>query len=199
MKKRFSPSFYIAMEKLIKKYLAKFDELNTLISFSFQNTDITDKKRSEKIIDDLLSFLILAYLDGIEAVSEMLKTDIQPDTSQMRETIYLKIDGKDFADRAKNHIDNDDKTGLAELAEDEYHRVYESAKNDGAKSSGTVKGKKWVTVGDDKVRDTHAYLEGMEVGIDDKFYTYDGDSALYPGDFSKAENNCGCRCIAVYI
>lgn len=184
---------------MIERYLAAFDELNTLISFRLSSTDKTDKKRAETIIDDLLSFLILAYQAGTQDVSEMLKADIQPDVSQMIEVIYRKIDGKDFADRAKEHIDNDDEKGIVELAEDEYHRVYESAKNNGAKSTGTAKEKKWVTIGDNKVRDTHRYLEGMTVGIDDEFYTYDGDSALYPGDFSKAENNCGCRCIAVYI
>lgn len=183
---------------MIERYLATFDELNTLLAFRLSSTDKADKKRTETIIDDLLSFLILAYQAGIQDVSEMLKTDIKPEVSEMIEVIYQRIDGKDFSDRAKEHIENDDDTALIELAEDEYHRVYESAKGKGAKSAGSTE-KKWVTIGDDKVRDTHKYLEGMTVGIDERFYTYDGDSAMYPSGFSKAENNCGCRCIAVYI
>jgi hypothetical protein len=51
---------------------------------------------------------------------------------------------------------------------------------------------------DNRVRDTHFYLEGMTVDINDKFYTYDGDSAYRPGGFEKAENNCGCRCLLMY-
>lgn len=85
------------MDKIIEKYLAKFDELNMLVSFRFKNTSKDDKKRTETIVDDLLSFLILAYLDGTEAVSKMLKSDIQPITSEMIEAIYQKIDGKDFS------------------------------------------------------------------------------------------------------
>lgn len=51
---------------------------------------------------------------------------------------------------------------------------------------------------DDKVRDTHDYLEGMSVGIDEEFYTYDGDHALYPGGFENAQNNVNCRCFLTY-
>ncbi|MBO7714652.1 MAG: hypothetical protein J6S85_13835 [Methanobrevibacter sp.] len=187
------------MEKLIKNYLAAFDELNTLVSFRFRSMNKDDKKRTETIIDDLLSFLILAYENGIQDVSQMLKENIQPDIQQMYSTIYLEIDGKNFSDRAIEHIESNDESALIELVQDEYHRVYESAKANGATSAKKKNASKtWKTVGDDKVRDTHAYLDGITVPIAEKFYTYDGDSALYPGNFEKAENNCGCRCIAVY-
>ena len=47
---------------------------------------------------------------------------------------------------------------------------------------------------DERVRDTHSYLELETVGIDDDFYTYDGDHAPYPGLFALPENNINCRC-----
>lgn len=47
---------------------------------------------------------------------------------------------------------------------------------------------------DEKVRDTHQYLEGMTVGIDEDFWTYDNDHASAPGMFEFAENNVNCRC-----
>jgi uncharacterized protein with gpF-like domain len=62
---------------------------------------------------------------------------------------------------------------------------------------GTVK--RWVTMMDDRVRDTHSYLEGMEVPYNARFYTYDGDSAEAPGMFSLPENNINCRCVVEII
>ena len=47
---------------------------------------------------------------------------------------------------------------------------------------------------DEKVRDTHQYLELMTVDIDEDFYTYDGDHASAPGMFELAQNNVNCRC-----
>lgn len=185
------------MDTIIKNYLSAFDELNTLIDFRFQETEkLEKKKRAEIILEDFLSFLILAYQNGIQDFSEMTKKQVKPDTSEMNACIYLRIDGLTFEDRAKEHIQNDDLMALKILAGDEYHRVYETAKFNAAKKTGSEK--TWVTMSDYKVRDTHAYLEGMTIRAEARFYTYDGDSALFPGDFSMAENNCGCRCIAVY-
>ena len=54
--------------------------------------------------------------------------------------------------------------------------------------------KQWQTMRDGRVRDTHSYLQSAMVNLDDKFYTFDGDSALYPGGFELPENNVNCRC-----
>ena len=54
--------------------------------------------------------------------------------------------------------------------------------------------KVWATMEDERVRTTHEFLDGVGVPLDTLFFTIDGDSARYPGDFTKAENNCGCRC-----
>lgn len=65
---------------------------------------------------------------------------------------------------------------------------------EGTAYDGSPLAKTWVTMMDEKVRDTHQYLEGMTVPLDDEFYTYDGDHAQAPGGFTAAQNNCGCRC-----
>ena len=39
---------------------------------------------------------------------------------------------------------------------------------------------------DDKVRETHRYLEGASVSLDEEFWTFDGDHAAYPGGVTKA-------------
>ena len=53
--------------------------------------------------------------------------------------------------------------------------------------------KQWVTAGDERVRDPHAWLDGVIVPIDEKFYV-DGDSAMAPGGFALPELNVNCRC-----
>ena len=65
---------------------------------------------------------------------------------------------------------------------------------EGTAYDGSPLAKTWVTMMDDKVRDTHQYLEGMTVPLDDEFYTYDGDHAQAPGGFTKPENCVNCRC-----
>lgn len=82
---------------------------------------------------------------------------------------------------------------ITRIAETETHRIANTAALDTAKYAG-AKSKTWVTMLDDKVRDTHDYLEGETVNIDEDFYTYDGDHASAPGLFELAENNVNCRC-----
>lgn len=82
---------------------------------------------------------------------------------------------------------------ITRIAETETHRIANTAALDTAKHAG-AKSKTWVTMLDDKVRDTHDYLEGETVDIDEDFYTYDGDHASAPGLFELAENNVNCRC-----
>jgi hypothetical protein len=183
---------------ILSSYVLAFDEINALTSTSYKSAggDVS------RIADDILSFLINAYTLGIKAVSQMLAYEITVDVSKMNDAIYTVIDGKTFEDRIADHVNAGDLAGLQTLAESEFHRVYNTATDDGAKSFSSSVGygvnKTWVTVGDDKVRDTHRYLEQISVGLDEEFYTYDGDHASYPGGFTKAENNVGCRCIVEY-
>ena len=58
--------------------------------------------------------------------------------------------------------------------------------------------KVWATMEDERVRETHNLLDGVGVPLGTLFVTIDGDSARYPGDFTKAENNTNCRCILTY-
>lgn len=159
--------------------------------------DDAELKRTpeDDIIEDLLGMLIMAYERGHRDVNEMLETDLPVDDKRMYEVIYHMIDGKTFEDRARTHIREEDPGRLIGLAESEYHRVYNASGNDAAETSGLAVTKTWVTMVDDRVRETHDFLEGVTVPLAERFYTIDGDSARYPGDFMNAENNCSCRCL----
>ena len=190
------------MDEVINLYLLAMDELNLLTATSYYTADSENMvSRIVQVTDDILSFLIKAYRLGIENASIMLGYDLKVNTNDMKEAIYFQIDGKDFRDRIIDHLLNEDLTGLQTLVDSEFHRVYNTAVLDGAKQYTDFGNfgitKTWKTVGDERVRDTHAYLEGQTVAVEDEFFTYDGDHASRPGGFRKAENNVKCRCSIV--
>lgn len=187
------------MNETIDRYLLAIDELKLLTAASYYTTDSENAaSRIVQVTDDVLSLLIHAYILGIEHASIMLGYDLTADASNMEKAIYFTIEGKDFRDRVVDHLMNKDLQGLQTLVESEFHRVYNVAVQDGAMqfiSKGNLGvSKTWQTVGDEKVRDTHAYMEGQRVDLEDEFYSYDGDHASYPGGFRKAKNNVNCRC-----
>lgn len=187
-------------DKTFSTYITALDELNVLTSTSYYTASNEDMiSKVNQIADDLLSLLIKAYRQGIMAAADMLAYDLIVDTDSMYEAIFTVIDGKTFEDRVADHVMAGDLAGLETLAESEYHRVFNAAEEDGAHAFQSEKGlgvlKKWVTVCDERVRDTHRYLEGMSVALDGEFYTFDGDHATRPGSFTKAKNNVNCRCV----
>jgi len=148
-----------------------------------------------EVEDWLEDYLIYAYTIGTSAASEMMNKEATPDINKMATTINNdKVEGMcSWRDALSNHLDGLH-IGLAKnLAESEFHRVYNTAILDSAEVLG-AKTKTWKTMMDDRVRETHIYLEDITVPINEEFFTYDGDHAMYPGGFMTAENNANCRC-----
>ncbi|MBR1749983.1 MAG: hypothetical protein IJ740_18925 [Ruminococcus sp.] len=190
------------MEDIINEYVLAFDELNTLSADLISELDGIDDmtEKIDKAKDDILSFLISSYLLGHEHSTRMLNASAEVNRDAMYNAIFLVIAGENFEDRIATHLQSGDMTALQKLIEDEYHRDYCAGAEDAAKdiSKRYTVFKTWLTMEDNKVRDTHWFLQSMSVGINEKFVTYDGDSAYKPGGFERAENNCGCRCILMY-
>lgn len=189
------------MDEVVSSYLTAFDELNVLTSTSYQMAGGDYSARVNQIVDDVLSFQINAYALGIRNAGIMLDHELSVNVDKMQDAIYLVIEGKTFADRVADHVGGNDLGGLKNLVESEYHRVYNAAVYDGGRdyidNGGFGISKNWITVCDDKVRETHSYLEGQSVPLEEEFFTFDGDHAAYPGGFTKAENNVNCRCIVL--
>lgn len=188
------------MDNVFSSYIAAIDELNILTAASYYAAaDMDLSEKIKQVSEDFLSFLINAYSLGIQTASEMFSFGLTVDTDKLREAVFYLIDGKTFQDRVADHILSDNLSGLRTLAESEYHRVFNAAEEDGAKefqeNTGMGVIKTWLTVRDEKVRDTHDYLEGVSVPLGEDFYTYDDDHASRPGWFTKAENNVNCRCV----
>ena len=172
----------------------KFDELNNIVDeaisnvtpFNIQSEESEDTEDKEETIDWILDVLILSYVFGYYDGNMYLKLDKEPDTAKMEEAIYTKIAGEDWTERIRNGSD------VATVLSTESMRVYNTALLDYGASEDVYK--TWHTMRDDVVRDTHFYLDGKTVPLQEEFYTYDNDHAMIPGGFILPENNVNCRC-----
>lgn len=175
-----------------------FDELNRFneeIRQRFGDAQLTDRQEEEEdIIDELLDLFLLAYAMGNEVTNENLSSNWMPPVDEVMQVVDAEVADKTWRERVEDYFENGG-TGedIARIADTEMHRIANTAALDTAKRAGATR-KTWATMLDDKVRETHDYLEGMTVDIDDEFYTYDGDHASAPGLFTSAQNNVNCRC-----
>lgn len=173
--------------------MLKFDELNILSGAKDLKEKLNQSQMGvEEIEDTILDILIMSYAFGNEEANEILGGGINPSYSEMKSAIYKKFDGKDFTDRVKEYVN--DVEAMAKVIDTDSHRCYEAGLFDTAKASGKKVKKTWVTMGDELVRDSHSYLEGQTVDLDQDFYTYDGKHAPYPSGFNDPSEDCNCRC-----
>ena len=138
---------------------------------------------------------------------------VRIDVDDMNKSVFKDIAGKDWEQRVSEYYDSDSGTvdDVIRVVDTDMNRIYNDSVLDvGEKAnSGRVEWtnedvpapdpngkvmKTWVTMADDRVRDTHDYLEGTSVPVDSRFYTFDNDYARYPGDFQLPQNNINCRC-----
>lgn len=180
--------------------LMPFDELNVLktqITNIFENGEEERKRYADYLEDEILDLLVLSFVYGETAANDMLGTDIELSREDIQASVGKEIAGKNWIQRVSEYIENGTVEDVMRVVETDSHRIYNDA-IDGvgkkAESTGEVIFKTWETMGDERVRDTHSYLEGMTIPFSERFFTYDGDSADKPGDFFTAENNVGCRC-----
>lgn len=183
--------------------LAPYDELNVIkerVLGTFASGLLDTREKRSEIGDILFEYLTWAYIYGVQDANESFGTDILSDGVQMVDAIYKQIDGKDFRDRIDQYVTDDgiDVNGVLRIAETEMTRDYNTGVYDTGKNiesaTGRKVGKTWLTMKDQRVRETHDFLENVTVGLDEMFTTSDGDSAKCPGDFEKVENNAMCRC-----
>ena len=177
------------------------------------------RKLLDDRIDEVLDMLLMQYIYGNEDANEMLGIFVnwserttmdteaitlgtEPyriDTDRMERVVDAVVADKTWKDRVREWYGSENGTAddIVRIIETESHRVYNDSILDvGEQAEADIGGvtKTWFTVGDDRVRDTHEYLEGATVPVNERFYTFDGDSAMYPGGFAMPQNNINCRC-----
>ena len=174
------------------------DELNRLdaeFRARFGNEPLPNNPKILKEVEDtLFDFFLFAYAMGNEVTNENLSSSYKPTVDEVEKTVNQEVAGKTWRNRVEEYFSSGG-TGadISRIADTEMHRIANTAAYKTAKQAG-AKSKTWITMADEKVRDSHQYLEMMTVGIDDDFYTFDGDHSPYPGAFALASNNVNCRC-----
>ena len=181
-----------------KSTVMNWAELNLLresASDLLQNYRKTkDRKAVDRWCDYMEFVLCLVYAYGWQDAEEIV--GIVPFKDGLDDkTVNLDIEGETYRDRIVQQLDEDSLDGILRIIDTEAHRDYNTGVYEAAKESGVpgVK-KRWETMQDDRVRDPHSYLQGVTVGMDDYFYTYTGDYALFPGGFGVPELDINCRC-----
>lgn len=179
-----------------------FDELNSFadrVRERYGKDPLPKSKvEEEDVIDELLDLFLLSYAMGNSITNGNLSSNWEPTLDEMSDTVNAKVAGKTWRERVKEYF-NDGGTidDIVRIAETEAHRIANTAALETARQGGATR-KTWATMLDDRVRETHDYLEGVTVGIDDDFITFDGDKASAPGLFSLAQNNINCRCELIF-
>ena len=180
-----------------------FDELNNFRSqleiwiASRELWTEEDRKQFRKWCEDeILELLLISYTFGCEEANGMLNSEIAPTYEEMRDSVYKKIAGKDFAQRIAEYADTGTVEDIMRVAETDSHRVFNDAAFTTAKQAGATQ-KIWNCMFRNS-RDTHMYLDGTAVPIDAEFYTFMGNHAMYPGEFGVAEEDCNCQCWVTY-
>lgn len=135
----------------------------------------------------------MSYVFGTNDVSKSLNEEIKPDPDKMYDSVHKVIAGETWEERINKASTKED---IERIFFTESHRVFSEGQWDSA--DGRATHKTWVTMDDDKVRDTHWYIDGLKVKVDEYFYTLDGDRALKPYGFDFPENNINCRCTLKY-
>ena len=179
-----------------------FDELNAFkieLERRFPDKQLQKQgqiegKDEEDIIDELLGRFLLAYATGNTVTNQNLASDYTPSLDDVMETVNKEVAGKTWKERVEDYFASGGNVDdIVRIAETETHRIANTSALKTAKETG-AKFKTWATMLDDRVRETHDYLEGETVEIGEDFYTFDGDHASAPGLFELAENNVNCRC-----
>lgn len=163
---------------------------------------IKSRQDAEDIIDELLDLFLLSYANGATATNAELGTAEMPPVDAVDAAVYAPVAGETWRDRVMGYYESGGSLyDIRRIAETDATRIYNQGAVDAvvANNATTTTQKRWRTMQDDRVRDTHDYLEGMVVPFNERFYTYDNDSAEFPGGFTLPENNINCRCVVEVI
>lgn len=181
------------MDQVRQRLALKFDELNTLTTMLSYGG--FDKDYARQLFRDCLED---AYIEGFASAEYMLQQEEDIEDDLLFFALEKEYDGESIYTKFDDYYEQNDAEKLKVLVESEFHRVYSQGGLDMAEATGRDVYKTWQTMQDDRVRETHDYLEGMTIPVREKFKTLDMDEADAPGGFTLPENNVNCRCWLSY-
>ena len=176
-----------------------FDELNAFadnLRARIGDASLTERAvgEEEDIIDEMLDLYLLAYANANDITNDALSSNWVPPMDEVMRVVDKEVAGKTWRQRVKNYFASggtvDD---LIRIAETETHRIANASALDTAKRAGATS-KTWHCMMLPTSRDTHIYLDGVTAPIDGEFYSYNGGSTQFPGQWGIAEEDVNCLC-----
>ena len=181
------------MDEVRQRLAFKWDELNVLETML--SVGGFDKDYARKLFRDCLED---AYIEGFASAEYMLQREEDIEEELLILAVDKEYDGESIYTKFDDYYEQGDAEKLKVLMDSEFHRAYSQGGLDMANASGLNVMKRWETMQDDRVRESHDYLEGVTIPISEKFVTLDMDEADAPGGFTLPENNVNCRCWLSY-
>ena len=146
---------------------------------------------------------VVAAIQHETKLSESLYAALGKDTNRLSKQIAGEIsrgisNNATYNEMARNiaSFSNIPKNNAMRIARTEAHRIQCKATADAqwkAKEKGADVVKQWDSTLDGKTRSTHRELDGQIRELDEPFEVA-GMSAMQPGGFGKASEDCNCRC-----
>lgn len=176
-------------------YTESFDRTKTLVEAA------ADKKIPGIIKENVLQQALENPVKGLK-LSRTLEKNRVNIIYTVQQTVEQGLkNGETYgqmAGRLKESLENDAPKALR-IVRTETHRVMEQAKLDSignAKSAGIDLVKTWVSSRDERVRSSHATMDGKTVDYDKDFINpLTGGSGPAPGMMGTAADDINCRCI----
>lgn len=180
----------VAIEERIDMAVSFYMEFLTALSYAeiLQKTGEYDIGAVEKAFKEAYKTAFSDYIGKSDGIDEFANKRADEFASEV-------------TDSTKRYIDSGSDEAFSEsraafMAETESEILVANDEFAEAVASGYTH-KTWNTVGDSRVRDSHARLAGTTIKIDDYFMTPLGNSLLYPGDTENCDDMAdiaGCRC-----
>jgi len=127
-------------------------------------------------------------------VKEIQETTKKAIRAAVLEGIDAGLDLRKIAKRVQQALEDDAKTRSFVIARTEVHTAASFGMNEAARQSGIVREKRWITAGDDRVRELHVMNEAAGWIPFDSPYP---SGAMFPGD-GGPEDVINCRCVEAY-
>lgn len=180
----------LLISALIKEYGGMRAIAKTFIE---TNVNATINNEVQNILDDRFNKFVKAYTaNQVKEINNTTKKRIR------REVIKGLTGNKSYSEIAEAFISKSEKINKARaktIARTETHNVIMRENFEGAKAFGFKK-HQWVTSGDERVRSTHASINGQVREIGKKF----SNGLLFPGDPNgPASEVVNCRCIVIVV
>ena len=151
----------------------------------------SDKPAKAKWAFDPMSSAARAWI--VKHGAQSIKTILATNLGDVKRVILAGMDEKltttQIARNLRTFYSDHSPFKAMRIARTETSHAAGFGQREAAKQSGVVKKKTWLTSRDDRVRDSHAAMEGETVDLDKRY----SDGSMYPG-----EQDIMCRCVESY-